>query len=104
MTEPQPKATPPTVEQRLSEIANKSSITLRELKELVFQYQRAENKSCKEENEKAHEEQREVAQVIQGTKLRNEAMKLDLEYAELKPKWDLLQDSERPKKKKFLFF
>jgi hypothetical protein len=78
-------------ETKLNEIATKSSITLRELKELVFQYQRTENKSCKEENDKHEEAQRYMALNLNDRRIRNEMINLDLEFAELKPKNELLK-------------
>ena len=112
MTEPQQINKPQTVEQRLDEIAKTSNLTLRELKELVFQYQRAENKSCKEENEKDKGEldkraniQKNAALELQQAKMMNEGMKIDIEFSELKIKHDLLEQGKYPpKKKKFLIF
>ena len=105
MTEPQPKATPPTVEQRLSEIATQSNLTLRELKELVFQLQRQENKSLKDVNEGFEEMLKNQQFHINQKEIRNREIQLELEYAEIKPQYDeLLKKKMQPepeKKKKF---
>ncbi len=89
MAEPQP-----TAEQKLIVIAEKGGVTLRELKELVFQYQRAENKSCKEENDKHEEGQRFIMLNLNDRRIRNEMINLDLEFAELKPKNELLKQGK----------
>ena len=105
MTEPQPINKPPTVEQRLDEIAKNSNITLRELKELVFQLQRQENKSLKDVNEGFEEMLKNKQFHINQKEIRNHEIQLELEYAEIKPQYDeLLKKKMQPepeKKKKF---
>ena len=97
--------TQPTLEQRLTEIAKANNLTFRELRELVFQYQREENKNCKEENEKHELQQKNMATMLNGTRLDNERMRLMLENAELKPLYELLRKGKYPpKKKKLLIF
>lgn len=116
MTEtPQPINKPPTVEQRLSEIATKSLITVRELKELVFQFQREENKSLKDVNDGFELMLKNQQFHINQKEIRNQEIKLELEYAEIKPMYDELQKKKSQpidpppeimpeKKKKSLFF
>ena len=99
---PQPK--PPTNEQRLQAVAEKSNLTVRELKELVFISQRQENKSLKEANDALEESLRNQEFLLNQKQIRNNEIKLDLEFADLKPLYQLLKEGKYPKKKKLLFF
>jgi predicted nucleic-acid-binding protein len=106
MDNPQSNQEKPTLEQRLTEIATKGGITLRELKETVFQLQRQENKSLKDVNEGFEEMLKNQQFHITQKEIRNQEIKLELEYAEIKPLYDDLmkkrsQPVEPKKKKKF---
>jgi hypothetical protein len=97
----------PTLEQKLQLIAERSqmNLTIRDLKDLVFQHQKAENKSLKDMLDAVENEQRRQQIFINDKRLRNEAMRLDLEHADLEPLFKLLQQKKYPpKKKKFLLF
>lgn len=106
MEEPDKKPQP-TLEEKLKLIAERSgmNLTIRDLKDLVFQHQKAENKSLKDMLDAVENEQRRQQIYINDKRLRNEAIKLDLEHKELEPLVDLLKKGKYPpKKKKFLLW
>ena len=106
MNEPTGKTPQPTLEEKLTAIAEKGGLTLRELKELIFQLQRQENKSLKDVNEGFEEMLKNQQFHINQKEIRNREIQLELEYAEIKPQYDDLmkkrsQPVEPEKKKKF---
>jgi hypothetical protein len=92
-----------TTEQRLQSVAEKSNLTVREIKELVFQYQREQNKQMKEENDEQKLVQERMVELMNGTRIENEKMRLSIEYSELKPVFERVKKGKSPRKK-FLFF
>ena len=106
MNETTGKTPQPTLEEKLTAIAEKGGLTLRELKELIFQLQRQENKSLKDVNEGFEEMLKNQQFHINQKEIRNREIQLELEYAEIKPQYDDLmkkrsQPVEPEKKKKF---
>ena len=105
---------PSITEQKLTEAAQKAGMTVRELKELVFQYQRQENKELKDVNDQLQELLRSQQFQITQKEIRNREIQLELEYHnDLVPEHKILmerlksekqaKDSPEPEKKKKLF-
>lgn len=111
MNEPTGKTPQPTLEEKLTAIAEKGGLTLRELKELIFQLQRQENKSLKDVNEGFEEMLKNQQFHINQKEIRNREIQLELEYAEIKPQYDDLRERQKQQadapvetKKKFSIF
>jgi len=109
MEEKQPSIT----ERKIIEVAKASNLTVRELKELVFQFQRQENKELKDVNDGLAEMLRNQQFHINQKEIRNQEIRLELEYDEIFPQYEELQKRRKdereaknnpdPEKKKKLF-